>query len=353
MIFPRFVLTGLLFLVALSGALVAFRLGMPMPFMMGSLLTTALAIALFPQGFPERYVFAPRLRTVMLAVIGVAIGAQMTPEIVARAPEMALSLLGVLLFVPIAHGMNYVILRRFAQYPPNDALFSASPGGFVESITLAEEYGADVKRVTIQHFLRVILVILIVPLALSIYLGHPIGVARGNVLALQFVPPVQIALIANVALAGFLLARFLRIPAGMLTGPLFIAALIAGFGGPDLSVPTWFVALAQVVVGTALGVRFQGLTRKQLVQSTWWCLITVIAMLALAAVFANALHRISGLSFESVFISYAPGGLTEMGLIALSLSANSAVVVFHHLLRIIATVLQMTLYLRYRRNRRV
>ena len=41
-------------------------------------------------------------------------------------------------------------------------------------------------------------------------------------------------------------------------------------------------------------------------------------------------------------MSFAPGGVTEMSLIALSLSANPAVVTLHHLYRIILTVLGLS-----------
>ncbi|MDG1532488.1 MAG: AbrB family transcriptional regulator [Paracoccaceae bacterium] len=348
MIFSRFVLSFGLFIAAFFGAILAYKIGLPMPFMMGSLITTATIIAIFPKIFPDKYAFAPRLRTVVLTIIGVAIGSQITPEIVARAPEIAISLLGVVLFVPIAHFVNYMILRRLAGYPRYDALFAGAPGGFIESITLAEEYGADVKRVGIQHFLRVVFVIFLVPIILTLYLGNPIGVARADVFVIDLVPPVQIALIANVALFGFLIARALKIPAGMLIGPLVIAAIISGFNGPSLDVPTWVVAFGQIIVGTSLGIRFQGLKGKLLLKSAWWCLVTVSATLVLSATFSQILYGVSGQSFETLLISFAPGGLTEMGLIALSLSANSAVVVFHHLVRIIMTVMQLTLFIRFR-----
>jgi Putative ammonia monooxygenase len=44
------------------------------------------------------------------------------------------------------------------------------------------------------------------------------------------------------------------------------------------------------------------------------------------------------MNFLVSMISFAPGGVTEMSLIALSLSANPAVVTLHHLVRISLTV---------------
>jgi uncharacterized protein len=42
-----------------------------------------------------------------------------------------------------------------------------------------------------------------------------------------------------------------------------------------------------------------------------------------------------------LLISFSPGGVTEMALIALSLNANPAVVTLHHLYRIILTVVML------------
>jgi uncharacterized membrane protein AbrB (regulator of aidB expression) len=43
-----------------------------------------------------------------------------------------------------------------------------------------------------------------------------------------------------------------------------------------------------------------------------------------------------------MFISFAPGGVTEMSLIALSLAASPALVSLHHILRILMTVMEVT-----------
>ena len=61
-------------------------------------------------------------------------------------------------------------------------------------------------------------------------------------------------------------------------------------------------------------------------------------MLFVSAVFASALVPLTGQPFDVLLISFAPGGVTEMSLVALSLQANPAFVTLHHIIRILITV---------------
>ena len=57
-----------------------------------------------------------------------------------------------------------------------------------------------------------------------------------------------------------------------------------------------------------------------------------------AVAFALALHAMIGLPAEALVLAFAPGGLTEMTLIALSLDIDPAFVSTHHVVRIFLVV---------------
>ena len=61
-------------------------------------------------------------------------------------------------------------------------------------------------------------------------------------------------------------------------------------------------------------------------------------MLVLALVFAFAVVPFVAEPIDVLLISFAPGGVTEMSLVALSLQANPAFVTLHHIFRILITV---------------
>jgi uncharacterized protein len=63
-----------------------------------------------------------------------------------------------------------------------------------------------------------------------------------------------------------------------------------------------------------------------------------VAALGLAFMFAEGLHLLVGEPVAAVFLAFAPGGLAEMSLIALSLQMSAIYVTAHHVARIVLAV---------------
>ena len=340
---------ALLMLGVFGGYLASFTL-LPLPWMLGALLASASFSIFRPDALPRNYKFPMFLRMFFIAVIGVMIGAQVTPQLVDQAPMMIMSLVGISAFVPLAFVANLFIFTRVGRYDRVTAFFCSAPGGLLESIAMGEARGCDIKLLTIQQFLRIIVVILIVPLLMSLWIGAPLGSAAGisisGVAETEITLP-QTVISAAVVIVGLILGLKLKIPAGQLMGPLLIAAAVSlsGLAAPQL--PPALVTIAQVVIGTALGSRFAGLKRDMLIRGIALSVASVSAMLIIALMICLTLWAFQPLPFDVLLISFAPGGLIEMSLIALSLSANPALVSLHHLYRILLTVLGLSYLQRY------
>ncbi|WGW02762.1 AbrB family transcriptional regulator [Tropicibacter oceani] len=343
---PRLVLitAGLLVLGAFGGWL-ATHGGLPMPWMLGSLLASGVMVTGLRPAALDDYRFPMRFRTFFVGLIGVMIGSQVSSDFLAMAAQLPLTMAMLALFVVLAHGGNMLIFRRVGGYDRPTAFYSGTPGGLMESILLGEAAGADARILTAQQFLRIIFVITLLPLGLSLWLGHPVGSAAGLAPGGASAPVTPGALVAIVltALAGLGLARVIHLPAGQLTGPLLLAAALSVAGHLDLHLPFWMISGAQVVIGVSLGLRFQGMDGRLLRKSAWLCAISVVFMLLLGGIMAAILHRVTGLAFLHLLISFAPGGVTEMSVIALSLAANPALVSLHHVARILMTVVELSL----------
>ncbi len=270
----RHLLTTLLLLAlsSLSG-LAAQWLGLPLPFMIGPLILTGIIATALPQQLPAGYTFPPGLRIVFISVIGLMIGAQVTSELLAAAPRLMLSFAALTLFIICAHAFNYTVFRRIGGYDRATAFYAATPGGLYESIALGEEAGADMSRLMLQQFLRIIVVVTVLPLGLQIWLGEPVGSSGGMTLARSAVPWSDLPWIMLAGGAGYLLGRALRLPAGQLTGPLALAAILSVSGLYPLDIPQWLVNVAQIVIGCALGMRFTGISRKLILRGARLALI--------------------------------------------------------------------------------
>lgn len=333
---------SLLFVVlgGLGGWLFSF-FPIPLPFMLGALSANALAVALLPERFLHGYKVPELLRMPFIACIGLLIGAQVHLELLTQWTPILALLVAVTLFTPLSHALNYKLMRRYGGYDVPTAFFSAAPGGLLEAMALGEKAGANVAMLTVQQFLRIILVVTLIPFAISLWVGHPVGSAAGleQLNPLQSSPIWQIILVGG---AGYGLGLALRIPAGQMTGPLILAGLLSTAGWLPLALPQWLVILAQIVIGTTLGLRFNGLSAAVLRRGIALGVCSSLIMLTFGALLAVILTALVDLGLTAAWLSLAPGGVTEMALVALSLAADPALVTIAHVYRIALTVFIMS-----------
>ncbi|MGH1414512.1 MAG: AbrB family transcriptional regulator [Pelagimonas sp.] len=330
------------------GGLVASFLSLPMPWMIGALLSSGLIVLVKMPPVLTDYAFPTPVRTVFVGLIGVMVGTQVTPELMSLASQLPLTLGLLLVYILCAFAVNMAIFQYLGRYDRATALFASAPGGLIESVLLGEAAGARIEILVVQQFLRVIVVIIWVPLGLSLWMGHPVGSAAGQSLDQAGQPNTlaDIVVILTIALVGMWGATKLRLPAAPLTGPLLITAALNLSGLTSIHLPFWLVAAAQMVIGVSLGLRFKGVDRHLLKNALWLSHVSVATMLALTVLFAALLNTLTGIGFIPLFVSYAPGGLAEMAVIALSLAASPALVSLHHVARIIMTIITMPILAR-------
>lgn len=321
------------------GGLAAQALHLPLGLLLGPILFVGLAgmvnlrVAGAGVGFPQA------LRNYFVPVIGVAIGAAFTPDVLRQMPGWWISLLALLIYIPVAHAAGYFIYRR-GGLPKAEAFFGAVPGGLVESVLLGEEAGADARTLILLQFLRLILTIIAVPVIFLLLTGHAVGSAAGAQMGAAGAPlgVVDVAVLVLAAGIGYLVGRALHFPAAIMTGPVLASAVVHLMGWSAAVPPGWAVGATQVVLGSALGARFVGIGRAELVRATWLATQSVGVALILAFVFAFAVASLVGQPITAGFLAFAPGGLAEMSLIALSLKVGVVYVAVHHVVRIVVSV---------------
>jgi len=137
---------------------------------------------------------------------------------------------------------------------------------------------------------------------------------------------------------GLGLGRVLHIPAGHLLGPLMLSAFVNGTGLYITTSPTWLLFVAQLIVGAGLGAQFRSPSVHIFLTALKTTVSITALMLCLSAVCAYLLVRVVDQSLGGIFLMFAPGGITEMSLIALSLNLSPVVVAAHHIIRIFITV---------------
>lgn len=328
-----------IFLCGLIGGIGAYWLGVPMPFMLGGIVGAAVFVLCYERNGKKLPKLSRWVRLVFMSIIGTMIGSRFSPELLKLLPQFWISALALIPYILLAHGGNYLVMRKLGGYPKLDAFFAALPGGIIDSTALAEAAGADLRIVTAQHFIRIILVVASIPLLFLFFSGDAVGSLAGETLGAADYDWLDITQVLVIALTGLLLGRLTRLPVSHMLGPLCLAITLSASGVVEINLPPWLGHTAQYVVGTALGAQFSGISRQLLVRGFGVGLLSGCYMLFLAAAFAMALVGWVPAEFSALFISFAAGGVAEMSLIALSLNFNPIVVALHHLVRILLTVM--------------
>jgi membrane AbrB-like protein len=165
--------------------------------------------------------------------------------------------------------------------------------------------------------------------------GSASGVAIGGAAPLAHVDWAILGLCGVVGLFG---GRALGLPAAVMTGPLLVsgAAHLAGLveGAP----PRWLIDLTQLVVGVSLGCRFAGMAPRFVATALRLASVNLVLTLSLAGVAAAILPPLVGEPWEAVLLAFAPGGIAEMSLVALSLDLSILFVTTHHVVRIVIAI---------------
>lgn len=306
-------------------------LRMPLAWMMGAaVFCTVAAMAGAPVGVNNR------LRQIMMVVLGVLLGSGFSPDMIAHMPKWLITMALLVAMSLTSAASVYWLLRKRGRYEPRTAYFAAMPGGLNEMVMLGAVYGANERTVALMHAVRILTVVTAIPFFYRLMYGTVSSVfeaAATPSLSLR-----DVAILVACGILGALAATRIRMPAGMMFGPMLASGAVHLLGWTASKPPGELVALAQVIIGSAIGCRFVGAVFREVARDLAYGFFAAILLIVVAVAFAQLGHWLSGLPTDDIALSYAPGGFAEMSLVGLALHADIAMVATHHLFRIFAIV---------------
>lgn len=316
-----------------GGGWVFTLVGAPLPWMLGAIFANLIAAM---AGLAPRVPHPLRLG--MVAVLGVMLGSAFTPDILDQIDDWVVSMAGLLVYVILATGAVVLFFRRVVRYGPVTSYFSAAPGGLTEMILVGTSMGGDERVISLVHAIRILITVFTLPFLYQLFAGYdrPEG---GLPPAAGELTGTDMALLAGSAILGAVIAKPLRLPAYFLTGPMLGSAAVHLAGLTAAHPPPVALAVAQVVIGAAIGSRFVGVPLKSMRDTFVAALGSTTIILTVAAIFALGVQAMTGIPFSSLILAFSPGGVAEMSLIAISLGRDVAFVSTHHLVRIMMVVM--------------
>jgi uncharacterized protein len=330
----RFIIT--ITIASIGGALFNF-IHMPIPWLLGPMV----AVLLGSSGKRSLVYWPICMRDIGMVIVGYSIGLSFTREaqiqIFYQLPSIILMTVTLVLF---STAIAFLISKLSGIDFPT-ILTGSIPGGLSQMIMLAEEIkGINITIVTFLQVARLMMIIFVVP----IIIFNPLfGVgkngitssitAQSGVVAWDDLWP-NVFLFAGFSVLCALIGKKIKLPTAVLVGPILGIAILntAGIVGPLL--PSFVLDLSQVMIGSYIGLLLkpQNLPHKGKV-----FLIALVssAFLMLGSFGLSLILEVThGFSFATSYLSLAPGGMDQMGIIAHEVNADLSMVAGYQLFRL-------------------
>ncbi|HKY06688.1 MAG TPA: AbrB family transcriptional regulator [Candidatus Binatia bacterium] len=299
----------------------------PIPWMIGPMIAVAvLNLAGVVMHSP------PYARQMGQVILGSAVGLYFTPSVVAALASNLPAIIAATIAVFVVGGLGALTLSRASGVDGKSTFFASIPGGAMAMAVLADRYGAQIAPVAVAHSLRVSLVVIIVPFALT-YGGLPLVAAayRPNL-------PLDFAILIPWLAGGWLLGEIsekFRFHNGCLLVPIFLGAGLTVSSVQLSAVPHHLIDFAQLMFGLVLGARYERAFFVRYKLFIPFALLNSVFILVASIIAGALLAWAFDLPVATMILATAPGGLAEMTITAQALHISVPLVVAFHLFRVV------------------
>lgn len=327
-------------LIAAAGTLIFSATGLPLPFLFGPMLACLIA-ALMHRPLKGLGQISVAART----VLGVAVGASITPEVVSQLPSMAASVAFIPLYIVVIGLIGVPFFERVCGFDRATAWYASMPGGLQDMVIFGTEAGGDGRALSLIHATRVLIVVTIAPIIMTFGFGATLSAPLGAAAASMSLS--EMGLMTVAALVGWKGGERLGLFGASILGPMIVTAVLSLTGFIHERPPAEAILSAQFMIGLGIGVGYVGVTLIELRRDVLAGVFFVLILAGLAFIFTEIVVQ-SGLAppIEG-FLAFAPGGQAEMTILSIVAGADLGFVIVHHLTRVFLVIIGAPLAARF------
>lgn len=323
---------------AIGGAILTY-VGMPAGWLSGSMIAVAIAaLAGRPMSVP-----APMARVVFV-LIGISLGGAVTPETLKGVATWPLSVILLCIGMVCAMFGSATYLKTVHGWSMLSGLFGSAPGALSQVMAYATQYHSDLAGIAIVQTIRVVILTALLPLGLAMFGLIPEAPAARSLAVTD--SPLEIGLLVAISTAAAILAHYVRFPGGLIFGSMLASAVLHGSGLIHASMPWWVVSAVMVGLGAITGSRFANTDLRLLLKHFGAALGSFSVAVLIVSVFAAAASFTVNLNLPDIVVSYSPGALDAMMILALALHLDPIFVGAHHVARFMLVSAAMPLFVR-------
>ncbi len=315
----------LVIVISIPSAIVADFFKVPLAWMIGPMIATSL-IAL--KGFK---VIMPRLAlSSILIILGLHIGNYIDQNLLNQMVNWIWTTIIMFFYIVISILIVSKYLQKFSDYKEKTSIFSAAPGALGPLMILAEYEKSDLSQVATAHLIRLIIIITLFPfIIVSLYPAEALELEKFDYMSQNHWELIILIIVSLVFI--FFFDKF-KVPAALLSGTLVASGVlqisdIASYKLPDAS-----INFCLLILGASVGCRFAN--------------IATILLVLLGLIAAYVATFFVDNNILSLILSFCPGGIYEVAVIAIAFDLEPDFVAFHHIIRLLFILFVVPVILR-------
>jgi len=331
---------ALVIIVSIPAAIVAGYFNIPLAWFLGPMLVTSIiSLAGVKIKMPKI------ILSIVLVLLGLYIGNYVDKNLFSQMHQWVWTSLIMLAYIIVSVLLVSKYLQKFSGYGEKTSIFSAAPGALGPLLILAEDEKSDLSQVATSHLIRLIIIITVFPFIVnSFYETENIKLAE-TIIENQNISNLLIL----IALSLFLIILFdkLRIPAALLSGTLIASGFLQITEIASYKLPPNIIDYCLLILGSSVGCRFADKTFNEVAKNALHSFVATFFLVILGLVAAFVAGLVIEKNFFTLLLSYCPGGIYEVAVIAIFFDLDPEFVSFHHIIRLLMILFFVPIILRF------
>lgn len=340
-------------ILGIAGGLIALRLKIPAGAMIGAMFTIAVYNVM--TGCAN---IPPNTKILTQVAAGTFIGAGIKYEDVLSLKQILKPAILFISGIMVLSMIMGFVTHKLTGMDLVTSLFASAPGGVVDMSLISQDMGGDSSKVAVLQLVRLMSVIGFFPFIIRFFtsrikgnkdaetLKYPNSVSDdGGSQTSKSVSPgtsfkeklKMLVFTLSVGLISGLCGFLLGIPAGALTLSMIAVAVFSILTGKGY-MPLSLRRLTQMFAGMLIGARVSMKDLISLKAVILPALIIIAGFIVINFCLGYIISRASGLDITTSLFASAPGGVSDMALIAGELGADTAKIAILQLVRVICVV---------------
>ena len=265
-----------------------------------------------------------------ILLIGIALGSQVTPDIVDRIQLWPLSLLNMIICMVLILWLIGKLNQQLLSLDRISAHMAAAPGNLSSALAVTEHYGGALSQVAVYQSLRLALLTLIVSVLFVVLEQFE------TVFVFTQSDFVSWIIVLPIAWTATGVLRYLKITTRGLTTGIFSGGFLSLSGLIQLNTPPAFISLAMLLFGWRIGIDIIGQRLGVLLRTFPPAALFTLVAVGLAIAGSFAVKQRLGFPFVDSALAFMPGGFQVIPVVALEAGADGLYGTTHHLIRVLA-----------------